>query len=106
MSNVFMRECKGDVKVAASLMSNFLAQRWARPLIFREIKTPFERFGNNVAETLKAIKKSKLAMVTNTPTDILRRSLVVSGAAGPLAPDTVYTCVILLVLFCLIWAYT
>ena len=89
LTSTFLTESEGEEQKAALLLSNFLSQRCIQPFVFRENKTPTEVFGKNVAETVKAVKASKMGRHSGTRADILRRNLLAGGAHGPLSQEKI-----------------
>lgn len=84
LTKTFLQSSGGNVEQAAALLANFNAQQAVRPFLQTK-DSPIKRFGNNVRSTLEAIKLTTRA--SGTPADMMRRSIIVAGAEGPLAPE-------------------
>ena len=89
LTATFLSTCRGDAKKAASLISAFVSQRLVQPFMYSELETPSQKFGCNVKSTLLALKKHNACRKPGGPADMMRRSIIASGASGPLAPDKV-----------------
>ena len=83
----FFELSEGREELASQIMSNFMTQRAIVPFVHRTIKSPMEKFGSNAVSTVQAAKMGLRR--SGTLRDMFRRSIIVSGASGPLCNDTV-----------------
>ena len=88
LTEVFIKESGGDEKMAAQILSNFHTQRAVAPFVFREIKTPVENFGSNVAQTIRDIKSTSDGSLPGA-LNRMRHCLIASGATGPLSNNQI-----------------
>ena len=88
VTDTFFEVSAGDETVAAQVLSNFQSQRAVAPFVFRKIRNPLEKFGSNVAETIKGIKSTTDGSYV-TAFNTARHCLIASGATGPLSSTAV-----------------
>lgn len=87
VTQAFLDEGGGNVDLTAKLYANFASQRSVQPFVPRQMVTPQQRFGENALATLSEAKK--VNRKAGCAADMLRRSIIVAGSAGPLSPHQV-----------------
>lgn len=88
VTDAFLQASRGDEDHAAQIMSNFQSQRSVVPFVYHEVKSPLEKFGNNVADTIKGIKRTTDGTYC-TPVNNARHCMITAGAFGPLSQNPV-----------------
>ena len=83
VTEALLKEGRGDADATAQIFSNFTNQLAVQPFVSNKSNTPQHRFGQNAVDTIQAAKAH--CIKPGSPADMLRRSVLVSGAYGPLS---------------------